>query len=328
MRVYIAGPIKGKPDGNRAAFQAAAAHMARCGYTAVNPHDVAPHQHPGECPPGPSAGEGSEHSAACHLRTDLAAMLSCDAILLLFGWEYSTGARAEFNAATVAGLRVLFQTEHYPECSETVAAEPDSETVVAEPDSETEPLFWPEIWEHVSAFTQRFADPEPEQALYRARRYLSRAIKPEGDPGARDSPPSFARHALAWLLVSIDPEPGEDLWREVERQAREYWKRFPQASEDPAACLRAARRWLLDVDYHLMEAAGWLLAALVAFEPVVAEPDSETVAAEPDSETVVAEPDSSRSRFILFTPEGNVDITDYIVSGGLSPFSDPRGSCV
>ena len=33
MRVYIAGPIKGKPDGNRAAFQAAAAHMARCGYT-------------------------------------------------------------------------------------------------------------------------------------------------------------------------------------------------------------------------------------------------------------------------------------------------------
>lgn len=113
MRVYIAGPIAGKPNGNAADFEAAARMLHDDGHEVVNPHNVQPHQHEGDCPPGPSAGQtadGSDpaHTAPCFMRTDMQAMLTCDAIYLLRGWEHSSGAVAEFLAARAAGLTIYF----------------------------------------------------------------------------------------------------------------------------------------------------------------------------------------------------------------------------
>ena len=108
MRVYIAGPIAGHPDANRAAFAATQTTLERVGHVVVNPHDVTPHQHDGDCPPGLPGGEGAEHAAPCYMRTDLAAMLGCDAIYLLPGWQKSEGARIEYLIAVhVCGLDVL-----------------------------------------------------------------------------------------------------------------------------------------------------------------------------------------------------------------------------
>lgn len=107
-RIYIGGPIAGKPNA-RQTFDAAEMSLRADGWDPVNPFLITPHQHDGNCPDGPWAGEGGEHTAPCYMRTDLAAVLTCDAIYLLDGWELSSGARTEFEAARAAGLTIYYQ---------------------------------------------------------------------------------------------------------------------------------------------------------------------------------------------------------------------------
>lgn len=108
MRVYIAGPIAGYPDANRAAFEDAADRLRALGHVPINPHEVTPYEHEGDCPPGLPGGEAATHNAPCYMRTDITAMLTCDAIYLLPGWQKSEGARIEYLiAAHVCGLDVL-----------------------------------------------------------------------------------------------------------------------------------------------------------------------------------------------------------------------------
>ena len=112
MKVYIAGPIAGHHDLNRQAFADAAAYFRGRGDEVVDPHEVAPHHHDGPCPERgyfPGHHESGHTSSCCFMRTDMAAMLTCDAIYLLRGWEHSRGARDEFNAAAAAGLRIIFE---------------------------------------------------------------------------------------------------------------------------------------------------------------------------------------------------------------------------
>lgn len=114
-RVYIAGPIAGKPDGNRAAFRQAAKRIARRHWQPVNPLEVEPHPHEGQpCPErgyAPGEHDSGHTSSCCFMRADMTVMLTCDAIYLLEGWEHSRGARDEFVAACAAGLDVLFEAQ-------------------------------------------------------------------------------------------------------------------------------------------------------------------------------------------------------------------------
>lgn len=115
MKVYIAGPIAGYHNGNQEGFAKAVEYQRSLGNYPVNPHDVLPHEHPGSnCPVGPKAGQtadGSdpEHTAPCFMRTDMKALLGCDAIYMLNGWEQSSGARTEFEVARAAGLWITYQ---------------------------------------------------------------------------------------------------------------------------------------------------------------------------------------------------------------------------
>lgn len=110
MKVYIAGPITGKPDGNKAAFLAAHARLSQLGHDPINPHDIMPVTHDGPCPDGPLGGQDVDpHNAPCYMRTDLQALLTCDAIYLLNGWELSSGARTEFEVGRAAGLRIMYE---------------------------------------------------------------------------------------------------------------------------------------------------------------------------------------------------------------------------
>lgn len=116
MKVYIADPIAGHVNGNVAAFERAADYLRSVGHYPLNPHDVQPHEHKGECPPGPTAGQmadgaASEHTAPCFMRTDMLALLRCDAIYLLNGWERSSGARTEFEVARAAGLYLMYESK-------------------------------------------------------------------------------------------------------------------------------------------------------------------------------------------------------------------------
>lgn len=110
MKVYISGAISGRPlEVARLGFASVAGVLADIGHEPVDPFTVPPH--PGCSCPGAVGfeGAGSGHEWGCYLRGDLAAMLGCDAILMLPGWQSSHGARLELQVASAVGLRVFWE---------------------------------------------------------------------------------------------------------------------------------------------------------------------------------------------------------------------------
>ena len=95
-RVYISGPITGRPDGNQYAFYTAAVRLLKDGNIPVNPHDV--------CyllPPGSTWAE--------YMRKNIPALCTCDSVFMLRGWWRSRGARVEWALAKVLGMRVKYE---------------------------------------------------------------------------------------------------------------------------------------------------------------------------------------------------------------------------
>jgi nucleoside 2-deoxyribosyltransferase len=90
--VYVAGPITGMPEGNRPAFDLAAALLRKSGFQPVIPHDICP-----------NAANWEDA-----MRSDIPVLCTCDAIALLPGHEKSRGARLEHAVARELGLRVIF----------------------------------------------------------------------------------------------------------------------------------------------------------------------------------------------------------------------------
>lgn len=107
-RIYIAGPIAGKPDGNRQAFADRANELKAAGYEPVNPWDILPGDHKGPCIGGAVPVElEPQHHYGCLLRADIVELMFCDGINLLPGWEDSKGARTEHHVATSIGLPLI-----------------------------------------------------------------------------------------------------------------------------------------------------------------------------------------------------------------------------
>jgi hypothetical protein len=105
VKVYVAGPINGQVDGNRVAFSARCDYLRQAGHTPVNPWDL-PVEHEGPCMGDPVDHEG-EHRYGCYMRKDLQALMECEAISLLPGWQNSRGARVEQAVAAILGLHLL-----------------------------------------------------------------------------------------------------------------------------------------------------------------------------------------------------------------------------
>ena len=92
-KVYISGPMTGIPEENRPEFERMEKLLDGMG---VNPHKL-DHNH----------GKTREE----YMRVDLKALLCCDAILLLDGWERSHGALVELDTAIAAGITVYRTVE-------------------------------------------------------------------------------------------------------------------------------------------------------------------------------------------------------------------------
>lgn len=104
VKIYVAGPIFGKPDRNLPMFRRVADQvMSQLLATPVIPEDIKPTEHDGPCPPG-RRSEGMPHSETCYLRADIAELLTCDAIAMLPGWIDSIGAKLEMQVASHCGL--------------------------------------------------------------------------------------------------------------------------------------------------------------------------------------------------------------------------------
>ncbi len=103
MRTYLSGRMSGLPEFNYPAFASAAKRLRSQGHTVVSPHEL-----PADCPG--CANTGHEHSWAEHMRVDLAALLTCEVIVMLPGWQQSRGAQLEKTVAEAIGLSVVYYT--------------------------------------------------------------------------------------------------------------------------------------------------------------------------------------------------------------------------
>lgn len=109
---YIAGPMRGYPEFNFPAFDSVADYMRFHGWVVFNPaeHDL-------EIDPAmktqPAFATGDVDNLAgfsfqAAMRWDLARVTESDAIVLLPGWEKSSGAGHEKYVAEVCGVEVLY----------------------------------------------------------------------------------------------------------------------------------------------------------------------------------------------------------------------------
>lgn len=92
-RIYLSGPMTGTPDHNIPAFNAASQKLRLLGYDVVNPAEITPQN-----------GTTWED----YMRADLQALLTCDTIALMVGWENSKGAHLGLHLAHRVGMTVVF----------------------------------------------------------------------------------------------------------------------------------------------------------------------------------------------------------------------------
>ena len=96
MKIYISGKMTGLPDFNFPAFHAEATRLRALGHEVINPAELNP-----------------DTDATWHecMRRDLAALLTCDALAMLDGWQDSAGAHLEMHVAHRVGMPILFANE-------------------------------------------------------------------------------------------------------------------------------------------------------------------------------------------------------------------------
>ena len=96
MKIYLSGPMTGLADFNFPAFNAEATRLRALGHNVVNPAELNPDTDApwNEC-----------------MRRDLAALLTCDALAMLDGWQKSAGAHLEMHVAHRVGMQILFANQ-------------------------------------------------------------------------------------------------------------------------------------------------------------------------------------------------------------------------
>ena len=102
-RIYIAGPMQGKPHFNYPKFGEIATTLRLGGWVVVSPVEI-----------GDKFGTANEINDNPDLRAkvmdaELEAVEKCDAIYLLDGWQNSPGAKGELAVALAHGLQVILE---------------------------------------------------------------------------------------------------------------------------------------------------------------------------------------------------------------------------
>ncbi|NVZ50238.1 DUF4406 domain-containing protein [Pseudomonas sp. B6002] len=90
-RIYLSGPMTGLPDLNFAAFHAMTTNLRADGHTVTNPAEI-----------NPDGGTWND----C-MRRDIVALMECNTVATLPGWEHSKGARLEVLIAERLGMTVV-----------------------------------------------------------------------------------------------------------------------------------------------------------------------------------------------------------------------------
>lgn len=105
IKFYLAGPMSGYHELNFPLFNSEAARLRALGYDVINPAEIDPTN-----PVFATPAEHLAHWRRC-MRADIAALVTCDGIALLQGWERSKGASLEHHVATELGMIVTMADE-------------------------------------------------------------------------------------------------------------------------------------------------------------------------------------------------------------------------
>ncbi|MDE2104620.1 MAG: DUF4406 domain-containing protein [Patescibacteria group bacterium] len=89
--IYLSGPMTGLPGFNYDFFNETASKLRGIGHEVVNPAEL---------------NKPGAHDYNHYLRTDIAALMKCDTIALLPGWEKSNGAHLEVHIAHRVGIEI------------------------------------------------------------------------------------------------------------------------------------------------------------------------------------------------------------------------------
>ena len=93
MKIYISGKITGLPlETAKSKFYEAEKNLISQGHIVVNPMSL-PHNH--------------SQTWLEYMKEDIKALLDCDAIYMLKGWQESKGACIEFNLAHDLDLKII-----------------------------------------------------------------------------------------------------------------------------------------------------------------------------------------------------------------------------
>jgi len=97
-RLYLCGPITGINGWNKDAFDDAESALRSAGFNVFNPlKNGIPRDAPWEQ----------------HMRTDIAAMMTCDALAVLPGANYSRGAKIEIDLAIQLKIQPVRALEYW-----------------------------------------------------------------------------------------------------------------------------------------------------------------------------------------------------------------------
>ena len=124
MKIYIAGPMRGKKWFNFPDFDWAKECLMRAGWEVISPADL--DREIGfdvkSLPPDTDWSDVSKlgFDLRAAIQRDVAAIRQCDAIFMLHGWSESRGAKAEKAVAEWLGLMVFYQIDGYPKVSEVM----------------------------------------------------------------------------------------------------------------------------------------------------------------------------------------------------------------
>lgn len=95
MKLYVAGPMTGLPEFNFPEFHRVAAELRAAGYEVLSPAEY-----------GETAAEQSSKPWTHWMRKGLQALLECEGVATLNGWQRSQGASLEIRVATTLDMPI------------------------------------------------------------------------------------------------------------------------------------------------------------------------------------------------------------------------------
>jgi hypothetical protein len=111
--LYISGPMTGKRDFNRQAFEDAAEDLTARGWGVINPHDLDHNQGVDNTSPDGFGVDDDQYEQ--FMERDLAALKEVDGIVFIDGWTSSGGSGREGHRAIELGKTLyLYRAGHAP----------------------------------------------------------------------------------------------------------------------------------------------------------------------------------------------------------------------